>query len=65
MEEYKLYDLVHNGYLYVEVQKGMYGLPQAGLLANLLLARCLVKHRHGLPVHKTRPINCSLVVDNF
>jgi hypothetical protein len=52
MEEYNLYDLVHNGKLYVEVQKGMYGLPQAGLLANLLLARCLLKHEYG-PVKHT------------
>jgi hypothetical protein len=35
MDEYNLHALVHNGYLYVEVRKGMYGLPQAGLLANV------------------------------
>jgi hypothetical protein len=39
IEEYKLHDLVHNGYLYMEVRKDMYGLPQAGLIANLLPAR--------------------------
>jgi hypothetical protein len=50
----------------------MYGLPQVGLLANLLLARCLakhgyspVKHTRGLWMHETRPIKFSLVVDNF
>ena len=35
-----LYDLntkVKNGYVYIEIQKGMYGLPQAGILANKLL----------------------------
>jgi hypothetical protein len=26
-----------DGYLYIEVQKGMYGLPQAGILAQELL----------------------------
>jgi hypothetical protein len=34
MEQYKLAPLVHNGYVLVEIRKGMYGLPQAGKLAN-------------------------------
>jgi hypothetical protein len=44
MDEYNLHSLVHNGYLYVEVRKGMYGLPQAGLLANVLLEKRIAKH---------------------
>ena len=35
-----LYDLapkVKNGYVYMEIQRGMYGLPQSGILANKLL----------------------------
>jgi hypothetical protein len=50
----------------------MYGLPQAGLLANVLLAKRLGKHGyspvphiHGLWTHKWRPIKFSLVVDDF
>jgi hypothetical protein len=27
MEQYQLHDLVHNGYVLVEIRKGMYGLP--------------------------------------
>jgi hypothetical protein len=72
MDEYNLHALVHNGYLYVEVRKGMYGLPQAGLLDNVLLAKRLTKHgyspvphTHGLWTQKWRPIIFSLVVDNF
>jgi hypothetical protein len=72
MKEYNLHSLAHNGYLYVEVRKGMYDLPQAGLLANILLAKRLAKHgyspvphKHGLWTHKWRPIKCSLVVDDF
>jgi hypothetical protein len=72
MNEYNLHALVQNRYLYVEVQKGMYGLPQAGLLANVLLAKILAKHGyspvphiHGLWTHKWRPIKFSLVVDDF
>jgi hypothetical protein len=50
----------------------MYGLPQAGILANELLQRNLAKdvyrpthHTHGLWTHDTRPISFSLVVDDF
>lgn len=32
------------GLVYVEVRKGMYGLPQAGLLAQELLEKRLDKH---------------------
>ena len=28
-----------NGAIYIEIRKGMYGLPQAGILANKLLKR--------------------------
>jgi hypothetical protein len=72
MGEYNLHALVHNNYLYVEVLKGMYGLPQAGLHDNVLLAKRLAKHgyipvphTHGLWTHKWRPFKFSLVVDDF
>jgi hypothetical protein len=32
--EYDLLPLVHNGFVYAECHKGMYGLPQAGRIAN-------------------------------
>ena len=34
MTEYKLLPLVHRDHVYVEICKGMYGLPQAGRIAN-------------------------------
>jgi hypothetical protein len=37
--QYALLPLVSDGHIYIEVQKGVYGLPQAGILANLLLAK--------------------------
>jgi hypothetical protein len=50
----------------------MYGLPQAGILANQLLARRLAIHGYhqtpftpGLWGHVTRPIQFTLVVDDF
>ena len=72
MDAYNLHDMVYNGYVYMEIQKGMYGLPQAGLLANQLLAKRLaefgyyqLQHTHGLWKHTWRPIQFTLVVDDF
>ena len=42
--EYKLHNIVHNRHIYVRIEKGMYGLPQSGILANRLLAKRLSKH---------------------
>ena len=39
MDEYDLWDLVVDGYVYIEIGKGIYGLPQAGILANELLCK--------------------------
>eukprot|EP00957_Ditylum_brightwellii_P115684 8823950-Ditylum_brightwellii.AAC.1 len=30
MDEYHLHNKVHNGYIYMEICQGLYGLPQAG-----------------------------------
>jgi hypothetical protein len=43
-DQYKLLPLVSDGHVYIQVQKGMYGLTQAVILANQLLARRLVIH---------------------
>ena len=71
--QYKLKDIVtRDGYVYIEVRKGMYGLPQAGLLAQELLEKRLEKHGYkqskytpGFWTHETRPICFTLVVDDF
>ena len=40
ISEYNLKGNVHiDGSVYIEIQKGMYGLPQASMLANKLLKR--------------------------
>ena len=55
----------------MEVSKGMYGLPQAGLLAQELLQKRLAQHGYhheiipGLWKHESRPIIFTLVVDDF
>jgi hypothetical protein len=72
MKQYNLYHLVHNGYVMVEIRKGMYGLPQAGILANRRLVKHLAKSGYhemprtpGLFRHETRPVTFCLVVDDF
>ena len=34
IEKYNLRPLVKNGYVYKQIERGMYGLPQAGILAS-------------------------------
>jgi hypothetical protein len=60
------------GFVYVRIELGMYGLPQAGLLANKLLAQRLnidgyyqCQYTPGLWRHVWRPVTFSLVVDDF
>jgi hypothetical protein len=51
IQQYKLNALAHEGWIYVEIRKGMYGLPQAGLLANKLLQTSLATHGYALVTH--------------
>ena len=58
--------------LFNEVMKGMYGFPQARLLAYEVPKTHLKqqgyiqsKMAHGLWKHKTHPIQFTLVVDDF
>jgi hypothetical protein len=44
IEHYRLNEKVLGGYVYIEIRKGMYGLPQAGVLANKLLKERLARH---------------------
>ena len=42
IDEYKLYDnKTKDGYVYLEIRKGVYGLPQAGILTQKLLEKRL------------------------
>ena len=63
---------IADGHVYVEIRKGMYGLPQAGLIAQELLEERLNKEGYrqsmivpGLWTHDWRPIQFTLVVDDF
>jgi hypothetical protein len=61
-----------DGWVYIKVIRGMYGLPQAGSLGHDLLEQLLNKEGYfqsqivpGFWKHKTKPIQFVLVVDNF
>ena len=43
IEKYKLNDTENKGWVYIKILKGMYGLPQAGKIANDLLKKRLAK----------------------
>jgi hypothetical protein len=70
--QYNLDKHAVNGFVYLELRGAIYGLPQAGALANKLLRKRLaphgyyeVAHTPGLWRHVTRPISFTLVVDDF
>jgi hypothetical protein len=61
-----------DGWVYLEIRKGMYCLKQAGMLANQLLQKMLkpfgyhpARHTPGLWLHTMKPTAFSLVVDDF
>jgi hypothetical protein len=72
IEHYVLRKKAIGGYVYMEIRKGMYGLPQAGILANKLLKLRLachgyfeLSHTPGLWKQASRPIWFNLCMDNF
>eukprot|EP00804_Cyclotella_cryptica_P020074 CCRYP_014880-RH/>CCRYP_014880-RH protein AED:0.12 eAED:0.12 QI:0/-1/0/1/-1/1/1/0/1096 len=73
IREYNLTDKANkHGMIFVSVTRGMYGLPQSGLLANQLLETRLNQHGYfqsklvpGLWRHTSRPIQFVLTVDDF
>ena len=72
IEEYNLIKSAQNGWIYFEILRGCYGLPQSGRLANDLRRTRLEKAGYyeaattpGLWSHKWRPVQFVLLVDNF
>ena len=70
--QYNLEQHALNGHVYIKIQKAIYSLPQAGILANKLLQEWLapkgyyeVAHTPKLRCHTTQPIQFSLLVDSF
>ena len=72
VDHYNLHDIAHKGKVNMEICCGMYGLPQAGILAEKQLIHFLgkygyspVPHTPGLWRHQWRLITFCLVVDDF
>ena len=71
-KKYNLHLLVHDGYIYVRIKKGMYGLKQAAVLAYQNLITKLapfgyepIPHTDSFWRHKSRPTKFCLCVDDF
>jgi hypothetical protein len=72
MKQYNLDKHALNGFVYLRMECMVWGLPQAGILANNLLHKWLASHVYyecinmpGLWRHEWHPITFTLVVDNF
>ena len=72
IDEYNLTPYAHNGWIYFEIIKGCYGIPQAGKLANDLLRTRINENGYykttntpGLWHHNWRPIMFVLIVDYY
>ena len=73
IDTYDLKALVeYKGWIYMRIEKGVYGLKQAGIIANQELVKHMapfgyhpVSHTPGLWVHNNRKTLFSLVVDDF
>ena len=72
INQYQLTSLASNGWVYMEIRKGMPGLKQAGKVANVRLTEHLAKHGYAptprtpaLWKHESLPITFTLVVDDF
>ena len=71
-QQYNLKKQSKSGYVYFDIRRSIYGLPQAGKLASMALKEHLAPYVYfevartpGLWQHITRPIAFSLVVDDF
>ncbi len=72
IEQYNLNILAVDGWVYIEMRRAVWGLPQAGILANKRLRQKLAPFGYhksvntpGLWMHKSWSITFTLVVNNF
>ena len=73
IDAYNLSTVVENqGWIYLRVEKGMYGFKESGIIANQELVKHMapfgyhpVQHTPGLWIHDNRNTIFSLVVDDF
>ena len=72
IDAYNLHEHINKGHIYMEVGRGMYGLPQAGRVAYDALVPQLAEEGYrptgrtpGLFKHDTNSIMFALTVDDF
>ena len=72
IDQYNMNEKAHKGNVWLEICKAIYGLSQAVILANKQLREKLLPHGYyevahapGLWQHVTRPVQFTLVVDDF
>ena len=72
ISKYNVLSLVHNVFVNIRINKGMYGLPRAGKIAHDKFVRDLAPfeyhpttHTPGLRTHVTRPLSFVLTLDDF
>jgi hypothetical protein len=72
VDQYDLNKHALNGFVYLKMRRAVWGLPQAGILANKLLHKRLLPHGYyecantpGQWKHVSWPILFTLVVDDF
>ena len=72
IENYNLNDSVHNGYIFIKIKRGMYGLKQASVLAYQYLSKLLTDGEYtqilgslGMWKHETRKTLFCLCVGDF
>ena len=72
IEQYKLNKLAVDAWVYIKMRCAVWGLPQAGILANKCLRQKLAPFGYhksfntpGLRMHESRPITFTLVGNNF
>ena len=72
IDEYDLTKFAHKGWVYFEIRRACYGLPQLGILVNKKLRIQSEKEGYyearttpGLWRHKWKPIQLFLILDDF
>jgi hypothetical protein len=73
IKQYSLLDKVNaKGFVILHVEKGIYGLPYTGIIAQKLITERLGKHGYTQSdktpefwTHEWHPISFTLIVDNF
>ena len=69
---YNIKDKAHNGYIFAQVNKGMYGIPQIWLIIHDAIVKYLSLYVYYpsnntsvICTHDSQPINFTLVFNDF